>query len=206
MPVAVAVEYVHAASLVLDDLPSMDDAARRRGPARRSIASTASPRPSSPRWRCSRARSSSSLRATAALAAARRAHRRRARAAPSAPKAAAPGQAADLAADPAAWPWTISRRSTRARPARSSSRRCAGARSRAERGSAFSARSRSTPATSASPSRSPTTCSTWRAIRDASARTRAATRIAPTSPPCSGAESSHRPRRRAARARRVEAL
>ena len=28
---AVAVEYVHAASLVLDDLPSMDDAARRRG-------------------------------------------------------------------------------------------------------------------------------------------------------------------------------
>lgn len=31
MPVAVAVEYVHAASLVLDDLPSMDDARRRRG-------------------------------------------------------------------------------------------------------------------------------------------------------------------------------
>ena len=31
MDVAVAVEYVHAASLVLDDLPSMDDAARRRG-------------------------------------------------------------------------------------------------------------------------------------------------------------------------------
>jgi geranylgeranyl pyrophosphate synthase len=31
MPVAVAVEYVHAASLVLDDLPSMDDAPRRRG-------------------------------------------------------------------------------------------------------------------------------------------------------------------------------
>jgi geranylgeranyl diphosphate synthase type II len=29
--VAVAVEYVHAASLVLDDLPSMDDARRRRG-------------------------------------------------------------------------------------------------------------------------------------------------------------------------------
>jgi geranylgeranyl pyrophosphate synthase len=29
--VAVAVEYVHAASLVLDDLPSMDDAERRRG-------------------------------------------------------------------------------------------------------------------------------------------------------------------------------
>ncbi len=29
--VAVAVEYVHAASLVLDDLPSMDDALRRRG-------------------------------------------------------------------------------------------------------------------------------------------------------------------------------
>jgi len=29
--VAVAVEYVHAASLVLDDLPSMDDASRRRG-------------------------------------------------------------------------------------------------------------------------------------------------------------------------------
>ncbi|HVQ54405.1 MAG TPA: polyprenyl synthetase family protein [Thermoanaerobaculia bacterium] len=29
--VAVAVEYVHAASLVLDDLPSMDDAPRRRG-------------------------------------------------------------------------------------------------------------------------------------------------------------------------------
>lgn len=28
---AVAVEYVHAASLVLDDLPSMDDARRRRG-------------------------------------------------------------------------------------------------------------------------------------------------------------------------------
>ncbi len=28
---AVAVEYVHAASLVLDDLPSMDDAPRRRG-------------------------------------------------------------------------------------------------------------------------------------------------------------------------------
>jgi geranylgeranyl diphosphate synthase, type II len=28
---AVAVEYVHAASLVLDDLPSMDDAGRRRG-------------------------------------------------------------------------------------------------------------------------------------------------------------------------------
>ncbi len=31
MPVAVAVEYVHSASLVLDDLPSMDDAPRRRG-------------------------------------------------------------------------------------------------------------------------------------------------------------------------------
>jgi geranylgeranyl diphosphate synthase type II len=31
MTVAVAVELVHAASLVLDDLPSMDDAARRRG-------------------------------------------------------------------------------------------------------------------------------------------------------------------------------
>ncbi|HYX19696.1 MAG TPA: polyprenyl synthetase family protein, partial [Thermoanaerobaculia bacterium] len=31
MAVAVAVEYVHAASLVLDDLPSMDDAGRRRG-------------------------------------------------------------------------------------------------------------------------------------------------------------------------------
>jgi geranylgeranyl pyrophosphate synthase len=31
MPVAVAVEYLHAASLVLDDLPSMDDAPRRRG-------------------------------------------------------------------------------------------------------------------------------------------------------------------------------
>jgi len=31
MAVAVAVEYVHCASLVLDDLPSMDDAARRRG-------------------------------------------------------------------------------------------------------------------------------------------------------------------------------
>jgi geranylgeranyl pyrophosphate synthase len=29
--VAVAVEYLHAASLVLDDLPSMDDALRRRG-------------------------------------------------------------------------------------------------------------------------------------------------------------------------------
>jgi geranylgeranyl diphosphate synthase, type II len=29
--VAVAVEYAHAASLVLDDLPSMDDASRRRG-------------------------------------------------------------------------------------------------------------------------------------------------------------------------------
>jgi geranylgeranyl pyrophosphate synthase len=31
MSVAVAVELIHAASLVLDDLPSMDDAARRRG-------------------------------------------------------------------------------------------------------------------------------------------------------------------------------
>ena len=31
MTVAVAVEYVHAASLVLDDLPSMDNARRRRG-------------------------------------------------------------------------------------------------------------------------------------------------------------------------------
>jgi geranylgeranyl pyrophosphate synthase len=31
LAVAVAVEYVHCASLVLDDLPSMDDAARRRG-------------------------------------------------------------------------------------------------------------------------------------------------------------------------------
>ena len=31
LAVAVAVEYVHAASLVLDDLPSMDNAARRRG-------------------------------------------------------------------------------------------------------------------------------------------------------------------------------
>ncbi len=31
MAVAVSVELVHAASLVLDDLPSMDDAARRRG-------------------------------------------------------------------------------------------------------------------------------------------------------------------------------
>jgi geranylgeranyl pyrophosphate synthase len=33
LAVAVAVEYVHAASLVLDDLPSMDDAVRRRGRA-----------------------------------------------------------------------------------------------------------------------------------------------------------------------------
>ncbi|MDQ5870908.1 MAG: polyprenyl synthetase family protein [Acidobacteriota bacterium] len=31
LAVAVAVEFVHAASLVLDDLPSMDDAVRRRG-------------------------------------------------------------------------------------------------------------------------------------------------------------------------------
>ncbi len=31
MAVAVAVEYAHSASLVLDDLPSMDDARRRRG-------------------------------------------------------------------------------------------------------------------------------------------------------------------------------
>src|SRR5437588_7451323 len=31
MAVAVAVELVHSASLVLDDLPSMDDARRRRG-------------------------------------------------------------------------------------------------------------------------------------------------------------------------------
>ena len=31
MAVAVAVEFLHAASLVLDDLPSMDDARRRRG-------------------------------------------------------------------------------------------------------------------------------------------------------------------------------
>jgi geranylgeranyl pyrophosphate synthase len=31
LSVAVAVEYAHAASLVLDDLPSMDDARRRRG-------------------------------------------------------------------------------------------------------------------------------------------------------------------------------
>jgi geranylgeranyl pyrophosphate synthase len=31
LAVAVAVEYVHAASLVLDDLPSMDNATRRRG-------------------------------------------------------------------------------------------------------------------------------------------------------------------------------
>ena len=31
LPVAVAVELTHAASLVLDDLPSMDDARRRRG-------------------------------------------------------------------------------------------------------------------------------------------------------------------------------
>ena len=29
--VAIAVEYLHAASLALDDLPSMDDARRRRG-------------------------------------------------------------------------------------------------------------------------------------------------------------------------------
>ena len=33
LAVAVAVEYAHAASLVLDDLPSMDDAERRRGRA-----------------------------------------------------------------------------------------------------------------------------------------------------------------------------
>jgi geranylgeranyl pyrophosphate synthase len=33
LAVAVAVEYVHAASLVLDDLPSMDNAVRRRGRA-----------------------------------------------------------------------------------------------------------------------------------------------------------------------------
>ncbi|HLN58298.1 MAG TPA: polyprenyl synthetase family protein, partial [Thermoanaerobaculia bacterium] len=31
MAVAVAVEFLHAASLVLDDLPSMDNARRRRG-------------------------------------------------------------------------------------------------------------------------------------------------------------------------------
>jgi geranylgeranyl pyrophosphate synthase len=33
LAVGVAVEFVHAASLVLDDLPSMDDASRRRGRA-----------------------------------------------------------------------------------------------------------------------------------------------------------------------------
>ena len=33
LAVAIAVEYVHAASLVLDDLPSMDNAVRRRGRA-----------------------------------------------------------------------------------------------------------------------------------------------------------------------------
>ena len=57
--VAVAIELVHAASLVLDDLPSMDDARRRRGrpgPARRR---TAWRPPSSRRWPCWREPSSS---------------------------------------------------------------------------------------------------------------------------------------------------
>ena len=99
MDVAVAVEYVHAASLVLDDLPSMDDAARRRGrPALHLVHGVATAeldrrRAAGPRirgrGRLRKLSASARLRATAELAGAVGA------------AGCCGGQAADLAAEPA---------------------------------------------------------------------------------------------------------
>ena len=48
LPAGCAIEMVHTASLILDDLPSMDDAETRRGPARPATWPTARRPPSSP--------------------------------------------------------------------------------------------------------------------------------------------------------------
>jgi geranylgeranyl pyrophosphate synthase len=61
VPAAAAMEMIHASSLVLDDLPAMDDALLRRGAPTASSAKTSR---SSPRSRCSITRTDSSRRPT----------------------------------------------------------------------------------------------------------------------------------------------
>ena len=53
---AIAIEYFHTASLLFDDLPSMDDARLRRGKSRALTTFMAKERRFWPRWRLSIAR------------------------------------------------------------------------------------------------------------------------------------------------------
>jgi geranylgeranyl pyrophosphate synthase len=94
--VAVAVEYVHAASLVLDDLPSMDNARRRRGrPALHVVHGTATAELAAV---CLVTRAFEILGGAPAASAATRARLTRELA--RAVEACCGGQSADLAADP----------------------------------------------------------------------------------------------------------
>jgi geranylgeranyl pyrophosphate synthase len=96
--VAVAVEYVHAASLVLDDLPSMDNARRRRGrPALHVVHGAATAELVSV---CLVARAFQIVVGAPGTSAGTRS--RLARELARAVEACCAGQAADLAADPAA--------------------------------------------------------------------------------------------------------
>ena len=95
-PIAVAVEYVHAASLVLDDLPSMDDARRRRGrPALHVVHGTATSELASV---CLVARAFELVGGAPGIGAGTRA--RLARELAQAVEACCGGQAADLSASP----------------------------------------------------------------------------------------------------------
>ena len=97
LPIAVAIEYVHAASLVLDDLPSMDNARRRRGrPALHVVHGTATSELASV---CLVARAFELVGGAPGIAAGTRA--RLARELAEAVEACCGGQAADLGASPA---------------------------------------------------------------------------------------------------------
>jgi len=98
--VAVAVEFVHAASLVLDDLPSMDDARRRRGrPALHVVHGVATAELAAIALL---SRAFEIVAAAPAISAAARARIVRELAAAVGAEGCSAGQAADLAADPAA--------------------------------------------------------------------------------------------------------
>jgi geranylgeranyl diphosphate synthase type II len=97
---AVAVEFVHAASLVLDDLPSMDDAGRRRGrPALHRVHGVATAELAAVALL---ARSFEIVAAAPGMAPAARARVVRELAAAVGAAGCCAGQAADLAADPSA--------------------------------------------------------------------------------------------------------
>ena len=193
MAPAVAVEFVHAASLVLDDLPSMDDAPRRRGrPALHRVHGVAT----------------AELAAVALLA---RAFEIVAEAPDMTPARPRRASAAELAAAVGAAGLLRRARPPTSRPIpppmtlddleaiharKTGALFVAAVRGGAIAGGAgerlLSSADALRPQPRASRSRSPTTCSTSRAIPERWARTRAATPTAPTSRRSSGRESSHR--------------